>query len=266
MVKKKITKFYYCNRLLTCSCVTIAYSVCVNSGGVVKTSDVCLDCHTVIDRDVDLNRLLHWCLEKKLQDVECLFLSFFCRCSYSQRLVADRIRERMLHTVLRQALYLDSISSLGRQTVEWKTSRLMYCSRSFSSAGADACSLWRGRAKRNGQVVLRVLSTYFKDMCDHIILWKGVEALQPFVLKPQRVYVGLQPLLLSSASPPYPSHFMCSRIQRVSLPVNLRCDKACNLIVALFSLCSRQFTPLCQRTVFHGRTIPPDPPGRPKKD
>lgn len=46
------------------------YSVCVISGGVVETSDVCLDCHTVIDRDVD--RLLLSCLgEKKLQDVEC---------------------------------------------------------------------------------------------------------------------------------------------------------------------------------------------------
>lgn len=70
-----ISKFY-CNRLLTCSCVTITYSVCVNSGGVVETSDVCLDCPTVIDRDVDLNRLLHRCLEKKLQGVEC-FLFFF---------------------------------------------------------------------------------------------------------------------------------------------------------------------------------------------
>lgn len=26
----------------------------MNSGGLVETSDVCLDCHTVIDRDVDL--------------------------------------------------------------------------------------------------------------------------------------------------------------------------------------------------------------------
>lgn len=51
--------FYYCNRLLTCSCVTVWRIVlCVNSGGVVETSDVCSDCHTVIDRDVDLNRLL----------------------------------------------------------------------------------------------------------------------------------------------------------------------------------------------------------------
>ena len=30
----------------------------MNSGGVVETSDVCLDCHTVIDKDVDFNHLL----------------------------------------------------------------------------------------------------------------------------------------------------------------------------------------------------------------
>lgn len=40
------------------------------SGGVVETSDVCLDCHSVIDRDVDC--LLLSCLGgKKQQDVEC---------------------------------------------------------------------------------------------------------------------------------------------------------------------------------------------------
>lgn len=78
-VKLIITKFYYCNRLLTCSCVTITYSVCVNSGGVVETSAVCLDCHTVIDRDVDLKPPLASMFggeKNKLRDVESFFLSF----------------------------------------------------------------------------------------------------------------------------------------------------------------------------------------------
>lgn len=56
------------------------YSLCVNSGGVVETSDVCLDCHTVIDRDVDLNRLLLWCLEKKsCKMLNAYFSPFFAR-------------------------------------------------------------------------------------------------------------------------------------------------------------------------------------------
>lgn len=63
-------------------------------------------------------------------------------------------------------------------------------------------------------------------------------------------------------SSPYPSLFMRPQTQRVGLLVNLWCDKACNLIVAPFPLCSQTFTPLCQRTTFHGCTIPSDSPGR----
>lgn len=64
----------------------------------------------------------------------------------------------------------------------------------------------------------------------------------------------------------HPSHFARSQIQRVGLPVNLRCDKACNLIVALSPPLLPTIYSLCQRTTFHGRTIPSDPPGRRKKD
>lgn len=125
---------------------------------------------------------------KKAARCWMLISLLFCRCSYSRRFVAERVsREEMLHTVLRQALYLDFTSSLGWQTVEWKKSRLMHlaefllCVLWFSSAGA--CSLSRGRVERNGQVVLRVLSIYFKDTCDQTVSWQGAKALHSICVK-----------------------------------------------------------------------------------
>lgn len=76
-----------------------------------------------------------------------------------------------------------------------------------------------------------------------MIMTRG--SISPFLcVKASGIYVGLQPLFLSSASSIYPSYFMCSQIQRVSLPVNLRCDKACNLIVALFPLLTNIYSPV----------------------
>lgn len=47
------------------------YSICVNSVGVVETSDVCLDCHTVIDRDADFNHLVLISGEEKKTLASC---------------------------------------------------------------------------------------------------------------------------------------------------------------------------------------------------
>lgn len=57
------------------------------------------------------------------------------------------------------------------------------------------------------------------------------------------------------------SHFMCSQTQRVSLLVNLQCDKACNLIVALFPLSLPNIYSQCARgghsTAVQSHPIPP---------
>lgn len=142
-----ISKFY-CNRLLTCSCVTITYSVCVNSGGVVETSDVCLDCPTVIDRDVDLNRLLHRCLEKKA--ARCwmlLFLFYFflfcCRCPCSRKVGGlSQRRDIILRTllwgfVLRRYIAVVTTDSIEEEVVLSRES----CSRMFSGFFFKWC--WR---------------------------------------------------------------------------------------------------------------------------
>lgn len=53
----------------------------MNSGGVVETSDVCLDCQTVTDRDVDL---FASCFDI-IGDAERLFLSLLYPCFFIKR-------------------------------------------------------------------------------------------------------------------------------------------------------------------------------------
>lgn len=193
----------------------------------------------------------------------------FGRCSYSRRFVVEerieREWEKILHTVLRH--YIPIVRTNGRIEEEsidvLSRAPALECSRGFSSTGADAPyqeGEWKGMGKWFWKCYwfisrTRVIKQYRN---------KGYEFSIPLCLSLGGIY--MQPLLLSSDSSLYPSHFMCSHIQRVSLLVNLRCDKACNLIVALFPLWHRGVNVRAQRTTFHGRTIPSDPPGRRKKD
>lgn len=143
------------------------------------------------------------------------------------------------------------------------------CSRGFSSSGADACSFIKRESgeKNDGQVVFeKRLLIHFKDTCDQTLLYQRV------VVEASEDLLGICNLgSLSSRLLSFlePLHAL-TNTKRVSLPVNLRRDKACNLIVALFPLRSRTFTPpvpedYIPRPVVQSHPTPPSP-GRHEKD
>lgn len=149
------------------------YSLCVNNCGVVETSDVCLDCHTVIDRDVDLNRLLLWCLEKK----SCKMLNAYFSPFFVYTLVQSEVcrrgenleRDNITYCTLKDFVWRRraSIVMTNGGIEEESTDVLSFCSRMFTTTDADGCSLSGRRVKRN--VVLKVLLIHFKDTCDQRI-------------------------------------------------------------------------------------------------
>lgn len=97
--------------------------------------------------------------------------------------------------------------------------------------------------KRNAKVVFTVLSVYFKSMCDPTVSREGVVVLCFCVFKPLG-FTDDHNLLLSPDLSLYTSYFIHSEIQRVCVPANVQCGKACNLIVAHF-LCFRTLSPPC---------------------
>lgn len=85
----------------------------MNSGGVVETSDVCLDCHTVIDKDVDFKPPLALiALEKKICKMlnnyfSPFFFVKFCRCLYMSEVCCREKtlqKDKILHAVFQKAL------------------------------------------------------------------------------------------------------------------------------------------------------------------
>lgn len=115
----------------------------------------------------------------------------------------------------------------------------------FSSAGADACSL-SGEGNGTGKWFWKCCWSISRKGCDQSISEHGVVVLHSFVVQALGGF-ALDCDLGSFPQTPLrtraTSHAL--KYRRVTLPVNLWCDKACNLIVALFPpFCSRAFTPL----------------------
>lgn len=96
----------------------------MNSGGVVETSDVCLDCHTVIDRDVDSNHLLLWCFGKKKLARCWMLISLLSLSMFIQLEVCLRGDKRLTYYTL-TVFVLRHYNPIAA-TVEQKKSRLMY--------------------------------------------------------------------------------------------------------------------------------------------